>query len=451
MDQHFPSRNHQITPNQRNRVSKPKFHTALQIIKDENERAQHQSYQRRIQFEKILSNSSFDENASMKYACYGFGSIVCVLLSTLFITLVPVHNLIKDPNYWFELPLQATFAVIPFVAANTLIRSASYTNMESIKTHRNFQKLIIVCFFTAFSWQAIGYSIWTQIYNIRYPIPLNGYVGFIFSLLLQFLTIWFIFPAQLRKNDKFRQRLKSALIIVALNNLVFVPYAGLNKMLLCFPKQYQWIISILLPLVRHFNIWLSIKWLRKAVNGDFVRAEIVCNQAICSSHALMVAYIIGSVATFETSVAIFAIDFMINIYICIKMILMKRKNSVDMDKQIQLLQELVISEMVDVMIPITYLLTFILAYYGPNAELIGNVRNGYWQYTKTEDVNHTIEYVFMFLLVDVCSLLVSAALLWCFCRINLYRAYSEIMKEFGTAITIQMGSALNGVSLYQWF
>ena len=241
MTQHIDSRKHQITPIQYRRVSKQKFQSAIKVIKDENERAQQQSNQRRIQFQKILSNSCLEENASMKYACYGFGSIICVLLSTFFITLIPIHNLIKNPNYWFELPLQAIFAVIPFVAANTLIRSASYTNMESIKTHRNFQKLFIVCFFTAFSWQALGYSIWTQIFNMRYPIPLNGYLGFIFSLLLQFLTIWFIFPAQLRKNDKFRQRLKSALIVVALNNLVFVPYAGLKKMLLLFPKQYQWI------------------------------------------------------------------------------------------------------------------------------------------------------------------------------------------------------------------
>ena len=118
----------------------------------------------------------------------------------------------------------------------------------------------------------------------------------------------------------------------------------------------------------------------------------------------------------------------------------------DIGKQIGLLQELVISEMVEVVIPLTYLLTFIVAYYGPNAELIGNVRNGYWQYTKTEDVGHTIEYVFMFFLVDVCSLIISATLLWYFCRINFYRAYSEILKEFGIAFTIQMGSALNGVS-----
>ena len=126
---------------------------------------------------------------------------------------------------------------------------------------------------------------------------------------------------------------------------------------------------------------------------------------------------------------------------------MKRSTTLDIDKQIGLLQELVISEMVEVVIPLTYLLTFIVAYYGPNTELIGNVRNGYWQYTKTDDVGHTIEYVFMFFLVDVFSLIISATLLWCFCRINFYRAYSEIMKEFGIAFTIQMGSALNGVSL----
>ena len=138
-----------------------------------------------------------------------------------------------------------------------------------------------------------------------------------------------------------------------------------------------------------------------AQKGDFVRDEIASNHAFCSSHAFMVVYIIGSVATFETSVAIFAIDFFINVYICIKIIRLKRSTTLDIDKQIGLLQELVISEMVEVVIPLTYLLTFIVAYYGPNTELIGNVRNGYWQYTKTDDVGHTIEYVFMFFLVDV--------------------------------------------------
>ena len=369
------------------------------------------------------------------------------ILIDFFVTLIPVHDLIKYPKYWYEMPLQASFALIPCVAGNMLFRTAFYVNMESIKTHRNFQKLLLACFFAVFLWQALGYSIWTKFYRFRYPIPLNGFVGLFFIMFSMFLTIWFIFPPQLRKNVKLRTRIKSALLVIVLHNLVCIPYAGLKKILLVSPQQYQWIVSILLPLVRNFNNWISLKWLKKATNGDFVRAEIASNHAICSSHALMVVYIIGSVATFETSVAIFAIDFLINVYICIKIIILKRSTTLDIDKQIGLLQELVISEMVEVVIPLTYLLTFIVAYYGPNAELIGNVRNGYWQYSKTEDLVHTIEYVFMFLLVDVCSLIISATILWYFCRINFYRAYSEMMKEFGFAFTIQMGSALNGVSL----
>ena len=315
----------------------------------------------------------------------------------------------------------------------------------------HFQKLFIGCFSAAFLWQAVGYFLWTKIYHYRYPIPMNGYVSFIVALPAMFLSIWFIFPAHLRKDVAFRQRLKSALIVVILNNLIFIPYAGMNKMILLAPRQYQWAVSIFLPLIRNFNVWISLRWIRKAVSGDLVSAEIVCNQAVCSSHALTVAYIIGSVATFETSIAIFAIDFVINLYTCIKIILMKRGKSDDYVKQIRLLQELVINEMVDVVIPITYLLTFIVAYYGPNADLIGNIRNGYWQYTQNDDVNHTIEYVFTFFLVDVCSLLISASLLWFSCRINFYKAYSEIMKEFGVTFMIQMGSSLNGVSFITLF
>ena len=118
----------------------------------------------------------------------------------------------------------------------------------------------------------------------------------------------------------------------------------------------------------------------------------------------------------------------------------------EVDKQIGLLQELVINEIVEVMIPPAYLVTFLVAFYGPNAELIGNVRYGNWQYTPTEDVNHTINFVLVFFFIDLCSLLISAILLWKFCRINLYRAFTEVQREFGFAFMLQMGSTLPGVS-----
>ena len=98
------------------------------------------------------------------------------------------------------------------------------------------------------------------------------------------------------------------------------------------------------------------------------------------------------------------------------------------------------------MVPPIYLATLIIAFYGPNAELIGNVKNGYWRFTPIADINHTIEFIFVFFFIDTCKLFISALLLWTFARINLYRAFVEIQKEFGLAFLFQLGAALSHVS-----
>lgn len=91
-------------------------------------------------------------------------------------------------------------SAIPYITANTMFLSAFYTNVNSIKRHRKFQKKNIVRFFVSFSCLAIDYLIWTQIYNVGDLLPLTGYVCFMLSFVLYFLTLWFILPAQTIKN-----------------------------------------------------------------------------------------------------------------------------------------------------------------------------------------------------------------------------------------------------------
>ena len=109
----------------------------------------------------------------------------------------------------------------------------------------------------------------------------------------------------------------------------------------------------------------------------------------------------------------------------------RKNNETDVENQIKLLQDLILNEMIEVMAPLAYLICFMVAYYGPNAGLIGNIRNSYWQYKAVEDVAHTIQFVLMFLLIDFSSALIGYFLLWKVYRINLYRAYIVIQNEFG--------------------
>lgn len=419
---------------------------ACKAINNEKDKSRKQFENRRKIFVSILSNAPSDDAASLKYAFYIFGSIIVVILPSFVFTLIPAHNVIIEPSYWYETPFQAAFSFPPFYVGNTLFLMSSYINVEFIKSHRHFQKIITILIFSVFAMFTVFNIAWTKICKYNLPIPFCGYIFSILIVTEVVLTIWYLFPRQWRKDKEFRNRLKATVTAVILNQFVIVPYGVINTMILRCPMEYQWIAALFLPLVREFMIWISIKWVKKASNGDFTKGEIVCNQAICSSHALMISYILGSIATVESSAMILAIDFIINLYITIKIIYLNKKRSMEEDKQVGLLQELVINEIVEFMVPPAYLATFVIAFYGPNAELIGNVRNGYWQFTQTSDIDHTIRFVVILFCIDLCSLLISAIFLWIFCRINLYRAFVEIQKEFGLAFMVQMAHTLTGVS-----
>ena len=210
--------------------------------------------------------------------------------------------------------------------------------------------------------------------------------------------------------------------------------------------KLPWIMAFALPIVREFNLWILIKISQKAANGDVKAVDISCSQLVGTLHSFFLAITVGSIATNATCAITIGTDFLMNLWICIKLIHARRKRSIDIENQIELLQTLVINEMIEFVVPIVYVLCLLAAYYGPNAELIGNVRNSYWQYSAIEDISHTILYVSIFFMIDLGSLIVTSFLLWTSYRISVYKAYVEIQKEFGFLIWFTMAAAINAVS-----
>ena len=47
------------------------------------------------------------------------------------------------------------------------------------------------------------------------------------------------------------------------------------------------------------------------------------------------------------------------------------------------LKILVLCETLEFIMPLGYMACFVVAYYGPNADVLGNVKNDYWQYVAT--------------------------------------------------------------------
>ena len=80
---------------------------------------------------------------------------------------------------------------------------------------------------------------------------------------------------------------------------------------------------------------------------------------------------------------------------------------------------------------LTYLIIVLMAYYGPNAELFGNIQLSIWQFQRPiKDIQAYVFKVCLLLGVDLLSLVVNVGMLWYFCKINLLTMLRKLQKAF---------------------
>ena len=413
-------------------------------LEDEKEQQIVNANRRKETFKNVLSNAP-SEDGWLRSFIYGFILIPGPYLSTCFYTLIPVHNVFTNPQNWYEFPMQVFVGLLPPWAAMVIFRCSYYMNIKYIKNLYNFFVMWFIGGVFIILLYGIEYILWAMLLEYQYPMPLNGYILACTMMIVFYATLWTRFPYQWRKNGGFKKRLIFFFVSITLNQAVLFEYAAITISLLKIPRNFQWIAALFFPLVREFNRWIGFKFALKASDGDITSVVVTCNQAIGTTHQLFLAYTIGSSATLATSAIILGTDFVINTFTCLRIIYARKKEPANIEKQLELIQELVVSEMIEFMVPILYLLVFISAYYGPNAKLIGNVGNSFWQYTAVQDFRHTIEFIVIFFTIDFSSTVISTFLLWMLCRINLLRVYSALQNEFGLSFMAATATNLSGV------
>ena len=81
--------------------------------------------------------------------------------------------------------------------------------------------------------------------------------------------------------------------------------------------------------------------------------------------------------------------------------------------------------------PLTYMALILMAYFGPNAELLGNIKLRLWHYQKPiPDINAFVMNVSLFLIVDILSFVINGCLLWRFCKVNVIKLLQKLQKDF---------------------
>ena len=281
---------------------------ARRLLQKEKEIHVLQSAIRIETFKDILCNNPL-EWKYWQLASTGFCGIIATMISISLYTLMPAHNVIENPQYWYEDPLKWICTFHPIQVLVWMYKCSFYTNLNLIKTYRHFWALYFFVALTGIIGFTMAYIFWVHVCQFRYPVPFIGLFSYADIGITTVVTMWYRIPRELRKNQRFRSRLKFAFLAAFYGVSITFQYGLVAKILITFSDNHQWVVAIFLPFLREFNEWLMIAIASKAADGDKRCVTIVCHHQMGVAHAVFLAYIVGSIATLSTSIVIIGADF----------------------------------------------------------------------------------------------------------------------------------------------
>ena len=436
------------------RNKKPKLNDEIQIRDNATSQQSCYSKDKNIVM-KVEEPPNTSKEASFLYGLYGILIIgLCVLFSSP-ILLLPQHNTFISPKYGYEGYITGCLSFTVTFTLDTLIACKFYFKVSSMVSIQHFIRLYLVTVVIGVLIPTLAYLIWSIGLGYNPPMPFVLLLGYV-QMLAQYVTLYMSFPKSLTVDPEFRKKIRAFILSRFGVILIHIQYMTCTC-LFTFFEDKQWLIAFFMPLLRELNFQMLNKILivLPGIKDEGMNAAIVIGMN--TFHALYVAVKIGHTVSQTTSNLILAIDFILNLIGCYNIIKLHKRitprnfprNSLNVREKEEQLLKLILIEILEVIVPFTYIVTVLIAYYGPNAELLGNIRNDYWQFEAIDDIGKVVLAVLLMFAIDLCSAVIAGIALWKQCQINFLLKACGAIKTYWTVIAVNLANYLNHVSIHK--
>ena len=200
------------------------------------------------------------------------------------------------------------------------------------------------------------------------------------------------------------------------------------------PPMIQWIMAFIIPALRELDKSIRTKLVTKMAGGYDESATVLLGVAINLLYAMIVAVRFVGAEPF-TAFLIMIVEFVMHLKMthdCIKVHekVTDNENENHRREKRSTLIAIILAELTEGVTPLAYATTFAMAYYGPNAHILGNVKNNYWGYEEVKDISYVFQMLFLLFAVDTASLFFNAFWLWTRVKINLFHEFSWILGNY---------------------
>ena len=396
---------------------------------------------------KLVEDSTLIEKVKFWYGLLAFPATAFGIVYVFIITLIPYRNQIYHPSSWYELAILV--ALYPLMFTIDAIIQCYYTfNAEYMVSFSSMLRLYIPTALLGLIPYCVSIVIWTFVLEFNPPLPITpmvlnlGVITFVSKLYLD------VVAKNKEKGD--RKRIVIFLMSLVYLTFVFFTYNGINIMKEMMPPTFEWLVAIVLPIIREIHSFVGSKLLLKSkpLSPDVMLFQLY--MGIKCFHEFYVVLFLASVQL-TTVYTILGIEFILHVYSCFTIIVSYKKiaearmNMENARKMVEIrktLSRLVLDETLEIFVPFCYLVTFLSAYYGPNAFILGNIRNDYWDFVAVEDVGNVVAVGFQMFGIDVGITLFTAATLYAFCKISLFDEFCKLMKTYWSWMGIRIALIL---------
>ena len=254
-----------------------------------------------------ISGKSNSKGSNWYYLTIFSGTILACINGS-FIALIPIHNVLKQPDYWYE-DVFCRVLTVGFLFACQILIEAEYWSNFSFKSKRTTYVLVITLTYCLFIGISTGYHyFWTIYLGYSHPSAFGHTVAAIVIIILSFTMLFRIAIDQFDIKFRYAWFLGRYFVIF----LIFWGYQILGYAFVNFPKNYQWILAFFTPFAR-ICFSKALQFVIQKAYGEGCPKEkwiqFLLIHYVTTRHTIFLAVIVGGVSTSETSYCIMAIDF----------------------------------------------------------------------------------------------------------------------------------------------
>ena len=387
-------------------------------------------------------------------AWYGLLALSICLMGSSGVASIPLHNIVLYPEVWYDVIIpSAPFTFL--LACTVVVRTRIILDCRGQKMKRIFADLFCSATVAMSLLLGVLHLIWTTILGFFEPVPFKCHILAYSALVTLVIRSWYVFPKQLNMDEGSQKRLRAFVYFLSWTYTIPLQLIGVSKVFKETPPSIQWLLGLVLPLIKEINDRITGRLLSKAATTEnMMDALLVGKMTTSFQFSFWMTIFLATFATIETGYVMLGINFVINLQLCYKEIKLGRKtfpshhdDQVNQSLKRGVIMELVLNETIEILVPIAFIVSYTIVFYGPNHDVMGNVGCDYWTFQKVEDLNAFLMPVLLMALVDCTSGLVSGVLLWKYCRINIVMEYCSVIRRYWAILGLLGAAYLFSVQL----